>query len=389
MFTKDVSTLDSIPESSILLINKILENGKLFRYSSLNPEDSYVSLLEKKFAEYMWSKYALAVNSCSSAIFLSMVSLWIWEGDEVIIPWFTFTAVPSSVIHAWAIPVIVECKENYCLDVADFKRKITKNTKALLISYMRWHFDDLEEIEQICKENNIHMIEDCANALGSDWNWKKVGKFGITWCFSFQSYKLMNGGEWWMLVTDDDELYSKALLLSWSYETMWKSHYMKPPFGKELQKIIPTYNLRMSHLTWAVLLPQVEEIDLRAKKYNLRHQKLIDMLSWHKYIHIPKRWVWANYVAETLQFTLKDLNLDDIRIFITKINSMWIWVRSFGADPDNMRCFWNWQYIKDLPELPNTRSLLLNTCEVRLPLSFSMDDIEDMWNIIIHTLNNL
>ena len=107
---------EPLSEETIKNVNRVLMSP-IFRYSCTNPIDSEVFLLEKEFAEYVDSKFTLAVSSCSGAMFISLLCAGVKPGDKVLIPAFTFTAEPGAVVHASAIPVLIECQDNYCIDI--------------------------------------------------------------------------------------------------------------------------------------------------------------------------------------------------------------------------------------------------------------------------------
>ena len=123
---------------------------------------------------------------------------------------FTFTAVPSSIVHAGAVPIFLECNELYQVDLDDLKGKIQahQDAKFFVLSHMRGHISDLQAIEEICHQAGVFLIEDCAHSLGSKWydkNQKKdrlVGQYGQVACFSSQSYKLLNSGEGGFVATN-------------------------------------------------------------------------------------------------------------------------------------------------------------------------------------------
>ena len=132
----DVYTAESIPAVAKDEIDRMLGSGDLFRYTSAT--DSPVALLETEFAEYMGSKYALAVSSCSAALFLSLKSLGLQRDAKVLIPAFTFAAVPSAVVHAECIPVLCEVADNYRVCMTDFEKKLDEeDIECVLSSHMR------------------------------------------------------------------------------------------------------------------------------------------------------------------------------------------------------------------------------------------------------------
>ncbi|MEO1557852.1 MAG: aminotransferase class I/II-fold pyridoxal phosphate-dependent enzyme, partial [Pseudomonadota bacterium] len=129
----DVTAAEPIPPSAMSEVNRILGNGDLYRYTTV---ESPVTQLEREFATKIGSRYALAVSSCSAALFLSLMALDLQPGAKVMIPAFTFVAVPSAVVHADCVPVLCECGSNYRIDLDDFRRKLPE-VDAVLISHMR------------------------------------------------------------------------------------------------------------------------------------------------------------------------------------------------------------------------------------------------------------
>ena len=143
MLTKAPSVHDaeSIPDAARDEIDRLLASGDLFRYTA--PEDAPVALLEREFADLLGAKYALAVSSCSAALFLSLKALGLPRDARVLIPAFTFAAVPSSVVHADCLPVLCDVGENYRIDMVDFEAKLADNISAVIISHMRGHTSDI------------------------------------------------------------------------------------------------------------------------------------------------------------------------------------------------------------------------------------------------------
>ena len=133
---------DPIPESARLEVDELLSTGDLFRYTN---DQSAVSNLEQNFAVKIGSSYALAVSSCSAALFLALKALNLGEKARVLIPAFTFGAVPSAVVHANCIPVLCECGMDYRIDIDDFLSKL-ESVDVALISHMRGHTSDMDKI---------------------------------------------------------------------------------------------------------------------------------------------------------------------------------------------------------------------------------------------------
>ena len=224
MLTKAPSVHDaeSIPYAARDEIDRLLASGDLFRYTA--PEDAPVALLEREFADLLGAKYALAVSSCSAALFLSLKALGLPRDASVLIPAFTFAAVPSYVVHADCLPVLCDVGENYRIDMVDFEAKLADNIIAVIISHMRGHTSDMDAIMALCDARNIPVIEDAAHSLGTTWHGQNIGTLGRIGCFSFQSYKLVNAGEGGILITDDADLLAQAVIMSGAYEHNWRKH---------------------------------------------------------------------------------------------------------------------------------------------------------------------
>ncbi|MGL5009542.1 MAG: DegT/DnrJ/EryC1/StrS family aminotransferase, partial [Paracoccaceae bacterium] len=259
----NVYDAEPIPDAARAEIERLLTSGDLFRYTA--PEGAPVALLESEFAALLGARYALAVSSCSAALFLSLKALDLPKDARVLIPAFTFAAVPSAVVHADCIPVLVEVTGNYRVDMADFAAKLP-GAHAVMISHMRGHTSDMDAIMALCDAAGVPVIEDAAHSLGTTWHGRNIGTIGRAGCFSFQSYKLVNAGEGGIMVTDDPELAARAIIMSGAYEQNWKKHPgLQNSFG-HWQNKLPLYNLRMQNLSAAVIRPQLPLVADRVAK---------------------------------------------------------------------------------------------------------------------------
>ena len=187
MLLPDMHSAEAIPEGARADIDRLLGSGDLFRYTA--DSDAPVSMLETEFAQMMGSKFALAVSSCSAALFLSLKALNLPRDARVLIPGFTFAAVPSSVMHADCLPVLCEVGDNYRIDIDDFAARLP-TVSAVIVSHMRGHTSDMDAIMALCDAARIPVIEDAAHSLGTTWNGVRIGTLGKLGCFYFQSYKI-------------------------------------------------------------------------------------------------------------------------------------------------------------------------------------------------------
>ncbi|QGX97852.1 aminotransferase class I/II-fold pyridoxal phosphate-dependent enzyme [Roseovarius faecimaris] len=367
----NVYDAEPIPESARKEIDKLLKSGDLFRYTA--PENAPVTLLEQEFAALMGSRYALAVSSCSAALFLSLKALGLPRDARVLIPGFTFAAVPSSVVHADCVPVLCEVGENYRIDLKDFEAKLDANISAVIISHMRGHTSDMDAIMALCEARDIPVIEDAAHSLGTTWDGRNIGTIGRVGCFSFQSYKLVNAGEGGILITDDADLIARAVIMSGAYEHNWAKHFngmdaeLEAAFAR-WQNHVPLYNLRLSNLSAAIIRAQLPEIPRRVRDGRAGHDHVAARLNTSLWLHVPDPLPKEERAPDSIQFNLVGLSDDDVDAFVAAADAGGVKVQVFGQSKDNARAYWNWKFLPgEAPDLPQTRAMLMRACDVRLP----------------------
>lgn len=377
----DTYSAESIPDAARDEIDRLLRSGDLFRYTAAS--DSPVTLLEQEFADFMGATYALAVSSCSAALFLSLKALGLPRGSKVLIPAFTFAAVPSSIVHADCIPVLTEVADNYRINMADFEAKLTDDIGAIMISHMRGHTSDMDAIMTLADAKGIPVIEDAAHSLGTRWHGRKIGTIGKIGCFSFQSYKLLNAGEGGIMITDDADIVARAIIMSGAYEHNWRKHkVVEDAFGK-WQNRLPLYNLRLQNLSAAVIRPQIREIDRRVRDGLRNHNLVAARLNQTPWMHVPAPLPPEERAPDSIQFNLVDMTEDQAAAFADAAAGKGVKVQIFGLSTDNARAFWNWQFLEDLPDLPQTRAMLMKACDVRLPARLTADECATIADILI------
>jgi len=388
----DVHQAEPIPTAARIAIDNLLQSGDLFRYTL--PQEAPVALLETEFAQLIGSTYALAVSSCSAALFLSLRALDLPRDARVLIPGFTFAAVPSAVVHAGCYPVLCEVGQNYRIDLSDFEAKLDQDIAAVIISHMRGHTSDMDAIMALCDSRGIPVIEDAAHSLGTTWAGRNIGTIGRIGCFSFQSYKMINAGEGGILITDDADLVARAVIMSGAYEHNWNKHPgshgdsardLQTAF-KRWQNRLPLYNLRMSNLSAAVIRPQLPELMRRVRDGRANHDYVADRLSRSPYISVPAPLECEVRAPDSIQFNLIDMDEPEIRAFAAAAKRRGVSVQVFGLSEDNARAFWNWQFIPDLPDLPQTRAMLMQACDARLPVQLNRTDLDTVTNILLDAL---
>ena len=385
----NVYDAEPIPSEAMAEVERLLTSGDLFRYTA--PEGAPVALLEAEFAELLGSRYALAVSSCSAALFLSIKALDLPRGARILIPAFTFAAVPSAVVHADCIPVLCEVGQNFRIDMEDFARRLdSDDIAAVLISHMRGHTSDMDGIMALCDARGIPVIEDAAHSLGTVWSGRNIGTIGKVGCFSFQSYKLVNAGEGGILVTDDPELAARAVIMSGAYEHNWKKHPGLQNSFHHWQNRLPLYNMRMQNLSAAVIRPQLPLVAGRVASGRRNHDYVAGRLNGCTYFDVPPALPQEERAPDSLQFNLVGPWTDaEARSFQDAAKVRGIAVQIFGLSQDNARAFWNWQFLGDQPDMPQTRAMLMRACDLRLPARLQKADLDYIADALLAAVNDV
>ncbi|MAU53811.1 MAG: aminotransferase [Roseovarius sp.] len=386
MQAPNVHDAEPIPAAACAEIDRLLSSGDLFRYTA--PQDAPVALLEREFAALMGVRYALAVSSCSAALFLSLKALELPRGAKVLIPGFTFAAVPSSVVHADCVPVLCEVGEDYRIDLADFEARLD-GVQAVLVSHMRGHTSDMDAIMALAGARGLPVIEDAAHSLGTLWRGRRIGTIGRAGCFSFQSYKLVNAGEGGIVITDDADLVARAVIMSGAYEHNWAKHMAAPDPALEAafarwQNRLPLYNLRLSNLSAAIIRAQLPEIPRRVRAGRANHDHVAARLDAAPWFSVPEALPGEERAPDSIQFNLLGLDESETRAFAEEAAARGVKVQVFGLSADNARAFWNWRFLPGgVPDLPRTRAMLMRACDVRLPARLTRAECDMMADILL------
>ena len=203
---------------------------------------------EKMLADYIGVRYAVAMNSGTSALHATLLAYGIGAGDEVIVPSFTFIATANAPLFVGATPVFADIDDTYGLDPKDVERKITSKMKAILPIHYGGSACSINELRQVADRHNLLLIEDACESLGATVEGKKVGSFGDCSILSFCSAKLITTGEGGAVLTNSNEIYEKLKLI--------RSHGMD---GKEFTQL--GYNFRMSNITASLGVAQMGKVD--------------------------------------------------------------------------------------------------------------------------------
>lgn len=280
----------------------------------------YIDRFEAEFAAFCGVKHAIAVSNGTVAIHLALVALGIKEGDEVIVPDFSFIATANAVKHARAIPVFADIDPfNLCISVESIRKKITPKTKAIIPVHIYGHPADMPAIIALAKEYNLLVIEDAAEAHGSSINGQKTGSWGICGTFSFYGNKNITSGEGGMITTNSNELNEHLRFLR-DHAMSKEKRYWHTEVG---------YNYRMTNLQAALGVAQLERAnELIAKRK--------EIYSWYKkHLHnfdgvtLNKTYSWADNTYWLICAEIANYNEDKRAVLMAKLKAAGIDTRPF------------------------------------------------------------
>lgn len=248
----------------------------------ISSKGKYILKFEEKFAQYVSVKHAVGVCNGTVAIHLALLALGIGPGDEVIVPTLTYIASVNAISYVGATPVFCDSlPSTWQMDPADVQRKISSKTKAVLAVHLYGHPCNMEQLTQVCSDNQIFLIEDCAEAIGALYKGRHVGSFGDISTFSFFGNKTITTGEGGMVVTNDETLIERS------------RHFRGQGLAqhREYWHDVIGYNFRMTNIEAAIGMAQLERVDefLNKKK---------QVASWYKSFLDPGKVTFHHEVGD-------------------------------------------------------------------------------------------
>src|SRR3954469_9704429 len=200
-----------VGQEELEALRRVIESKNLFRYYGVGEGPDEVASFEREFAELMGAKHALCLNAGSSALICALIGAGVGEGDEVIVPAYTWNATPNAVLASRAIPALAEVDESLTLDPQDVDRRITSRTRAIVPVHMRGAPADMAALTAIAERHGLALIEDVCQAAGATFRGRRLGTFGDAGAFSLQFNKIITTGEGGVLITNRDDLYELAI----------------------------------------------------------------------------------------------------------------------------------------------------------------------------------
>ncbi|WP_323763389.1 DegT/DnrJ/EryC1/StrS family aminotransferase [Marinovum sp.] len=366
---------EPIPEEGIAAALAVLQSGRLHRYNVAEGEAGEVALLEQEFAAQVGAKYCLSVASGGYAMACGLRAIGVKPGDRVLTNAFTLAPVPGAIASVGAVPVFVGVTEGLVIDLDDLAAKVDQ-AEVLMLSHMRGHICDMDRLMAICDGAGVQVIEDCAHTMGAFWNGVPSGRHGVLGCYSCQTYKHVNSGEGGLLVTDDQEVAARAVMLSGSY--MLYDRHLAAPGPEVFERVkydTPNVSGRMDHLRAAILRPQLRALEAQIDRWNARYRTVEDGLTDTPGLQLIRRREGETFVGSSIQFLLLDWPEEKIAEVLRRCAARGVDLKWFGgAEPVAFTSRYDsWRYAPSEP-MPASDRVLRGIVDMRLPLTFSLDD---------------
>ena len=374
-FTGSFTQQEPIPDEGIEAALRVMQSGRLHRYNLVGDEPGEVALLEQEFAAFTGARYCLAVASGGYAIATALRALGVGPGDKVLTNAFTLAPVPGAIAALGAVPVFIGVTPSLTIDLEDLAAQAGQGD-VLLLSHMRGHICDMDRLMAVCDAAGVKVVEDCAHTMGASWNGVPSGRHGVLAAYSTQTYKHMNSGEGGLLITDDEELAARAVMLSGSY-MLYERHLAAPgPAVFERVKYeTPNISGRMDHLRAALLRPQLRALPGQVARWNERYRAVEQGLRDTPGLALIERPEAETYVGSSFQFLLPDWSATAVQNVIRRCAARGVELKWFGAaEPKGFTSRYDsWRYAPSAP-MPATDRVLAGLLDMRVPLTFSLED---------------
>jgi dTDP-4-amino-4,6-dideoxygalactose transaminase len=339
-----------------------------------------VQEFESSLRTFLNVKHAISVNSGTAALHAALLALDIKTGDEVLLPSFTFVATANSVIASGAKPVFVDINtKDYTIDLNDLKRKISKNSKAIIPVHLYGHPSDLCELNEIANQYSLYIIEDACQSLGSLYKNKQTGTFGTMGCFSMYASKVLTAGEGGAIVTNDDKLADTLKMI--------RNHGMVEGYDTQMLGL----NYRLPELSAAIAKIQMKKLKtiLNLRRHNsLLLSNLLETIIPKYNIKIPeedqiKKFNWYLYTLafnNSNNITLRDYikkklieNGIGVAVYYDPPVHKTPFYQKFSMNNDLQNTNWSSKHVLSLPVHPGVTEM----------------DIQNMVNVIKRELQNI
>ncbi|MGA2032053.1 MAG: DegT/DnrJ/EryC1/StrS family aminotransferase [Thermoguttaceae bacterium] len=292
------------------LADEAISTHGLFRWYGPEgqPQPAKVATFEKEFAKLLGVKYVLGITSGTAALHTALTALGVGPGDEVILPAWTWYSCYYTILMTGALPVFAEVDDSFAMDPRDFARKITPQTKAVMVVHLFGSPANMDAIMEVARRHNIKVLEDSAQCAGGQYKGKRTSTIGDMGIFSFQLHKMITAGEGGAVVTNDPLLYERAVRFH-------DLGLLRPPTQAQVGAGAMPYfmgvNYRMNEMTGAVMLAQVRKLDSIVAEQRRRGGYVIERVSRIPGIKMRRSNDWHGELHLTVDLLLSSQELRD------------------------------------------------------------------------------
>ena len=330
IFTGNFTQQEPILDEAIAAAIAVMQHGRLHRYNEAAGEVAEAALLEQEFAAQMGARYCLAVASGGYALATALRALGVKPGDRVLTNAFTLAPVPGAIASVGAVPVFVGVTEGLVIDLEDLAEKADQ-ADVLMLSHMRGHIVDMDALMDLAQAHDL-----------------------------------------------------KAIMLSGSY-MLYGKHRAGPPIEafEAVRLVTPNISGRMDNLRAAILRPQLRQLEAQCKAWNDRYHRVDQGLAQVAGLTRIKRPQQEKFVASSYQFLLLDWSSEAIRSVLARCLARGVELKWFGApEPVGFTSRYDsWTYAPS-SAMPKSDRILHGVMDMRLPLTFSLDDCATVARII-------
>ena len=384
-FSGSFTQQEPLPEAAIAAATAVMQHGRLHRYNLTAGEVGETALLEQEFAAATGARFALAVASGGYALATALRALGVKPSEPVLTNAFTLAPVPGAIASVGARPVFVEITESLTIDT-DHLAHVAKESgaKILMLSHMRGHQPDMAVFMALCDDLGLTVVEDCAHTMGGHAGGVISGRHGAIACYSMQTYKHINSGEGGILTTDNEALAARAVLLSGSY-MLYERHGAAPSVEafEEIRDFTPNISGRMDNLRAAILRPQLADLSTQVARWAALHDAMEEGLGNLPNLRLINRDPGLERVGSSFQFRLPEHSESAVQDVVARCAARGVELKWFGARRavGFTSTYRNWAYA-ETPDLPQTDRIVAGLLDMRLPLTFSVEDCRLIARII-------
>lgn len=372
-------------EDDVKMVTDVILSKRYFRNRGKGVV-GHCRQFEMDFAQIMGVRHSLMVTSGTNALICALQSLDLQEGDEVILPCYTYFATAVAVVHAKATPVIVNIDQKLMIDPLEVERAITPRTKAIIAVHMDGHPCQMSALKKLATDHHLALIEDVAQACGGSYQGKRLGSIGDMGCFSFNADKILSCGEGGALITNSDLYYQKSLCVQDA------CCLFGPTFKDSFTEIEPFIgqSMRVSEISGALMQVQLSRLDQILEKLR-RHKNILMNEMESQQLEVIKAWDEAGDCGTSL--FVKFSSPDRAQAALLSLAQNQIPAVSISMRPAHASWQWGSLLAKERPEGKYQKArfltsidLLMSSLKIPVPFEATEEEVSDLARKVSHII---